>query len=248
MEVEGQFPLVLPLSGGFRPSGQEVQELHAGRIPERCLDGLGEAATSRVFGTRLSWAFLLLFVLRAVKSILDGPPGGGDGEPSSLGFVHWLVLDRFVPFILLLRILVGSAPGRDVRERRLRTEEGELTRKCMRTTTRSRWAPNVAQHSASFLKRLSADLAAFLRDEEPQRCDNCLVDVLWVRIGRRTLEIESRVLFNQLGTGVRYRMYLSRRARRLIAIESVDRPVERGVFAGYRTAPGTGGTHHERAR
>ena len=44
---------------------------------------------------------------------------------------------------------------------------------------------------------------------------------------------ESVYLFYRLGSGVRYRMYVSAHAGRLIAIQSV----EREVFAGYRDAP-----------
>src|SRR6185437_14868767 len=76
MEVDGQFPLVLTLTDGFRPSGQEVQELNAGRIPERCLDTLGEAATRLAPGTRLAWVFVLLLAFGAVVNIRVGPPNG----------------------------------------------------------------------------------------------------------------------------------------------------------------------------
>lgn len=56
-----------------------------------------------------------------------------------------------------------------------------------------------------------------------------------VRIGRRSHEIGSSYLFGALGAGVRYRLYLSKYAGKLVAIESIE-AIDGAV--GYRTGPG----------
>lgn len=115
--------------------------------------------------------------------------------------------------------------ARDLRERRLRAEEGELTQKW----TSSCWAieapPSAtASPPAGFFRHLACyERGALVQIQSP-----C------VRIGRRTIEITARDLFELLGAGVRYRVYFTAHAGLPVAIESVG--ADRGP-AGYREAP-----------
>lgn len=220
--TDGRFPLELLLSEeGPPPRVQEIEEVRSGLIPVRCLDTLEEYARGRARWARMVWVFALFPAFFATMGILGSP----DPESPHTGSVRWFVWVFSLPVVGLLLTSQWWRVWRDVRGRRLAVEEGELTRKWTHHTHRRRYP----EPPSGLLERVKAEWASLLKEDEyvPE------VNVQYVRIARRTLEVGSVALFNQLGTGVRYRMYLSAHAGRLIAIESV----EREVFAGYRDAP-----------
>ncbi len=202
-----------------------IADLRAGRIPERCVNSLQERAARRfnAMGPAPFIAGAIAFFPVLVLSRWIG--GLEQSEDAPMGMLaRWymgLLVGAAVVSVLRragVRFCWQLALHRDLRERRLRVEEGELTGKWMRKMSSRGDPPEGRGPPRSFGKRL----AAAIWD-----------DVMWVRIGRRTHPIGSSALFQQLGTGVRYRMYLSAHAGQLVAIESVE--PDHGQ--GYRGAP-----------
>jgi hypothetical protein len=157
-------------------------------------------------------------------------------EGGRLPFVQWteaLGLCSLLPGAALLLTYQWWCARSDVRERRLHVDEAELTGKWTRSRPRPAASPEALEQPGGRWRRVIRALAAELKDEPDQVSDpEAFVDVPWVRLGPQMLEVGSRPLFEQLGSGVRYRVYLSAHARQLVAIESAEGPPR-----GYRDGP-----------
>ncbi len=198
LDTEGEYPLDLRLLdadvGPYMPLDEvaleyALQEVRAGRIPKRSRKALRDAFVERVAWLGPPWSVIGVLLLGVVPGSIAAR------SPPCVILLYFVLLigGLLVPTVLWWRL------RRDVREQRLRIEEGELTRKWIRPALRPKAS----------------------------------VDVMCVRIGGHWHDVRSPALFAQLGFGVRYRMYVSAHAGRLIAIESVEREAP----AGYRDAP-----------
>ncbi len=225
LDTEGEYPLELRLLdadvGPYAPLDEvdlqnALQEVRAGRIPKRSRKALRDVFVERATWLGPLWVVVAVLFTGFVPALIE------DGGLALAIFLYFFFLigALVVPTVLSWRL------RRDVREQRLRIEEGELTRKWIR--------PAVRRKDPGPWKRFATAVSAALAEEPVQpRVEEASVDLMRVRIGGRWHDVRSHAVFAQLGFGVRYRMYLSARAGRLIAIESV----EREVFAGYRDAP-----------
>lgn len=202
----GKVPLDLSLAatGGHCMARELIGEVLAGRIPEPCLAALRES-TRR--------------------------PGPGVGLHVVAVLLGFMV---FIPVLVLSRWIEGIEASEDA-------PAGALARWYMFLLLGAVVLLVLRTASAWILRRraVARDLIERrLRVEEGKLTQKWTsvgsVDDGWVRIGRRTLEVGSWVLFTKLGSGVRYRMYLSAHAGLLVAIESVDRP---DSPSGYRDGP-----------
>ena len=208
----GTYPLDLSLAGILpeEPPVSAVCEVKDGRIPECALHLLHGRVNAYADSLAFAWLLFSLVLFGGIATALKGGP---------------LWLGILVPAICLGLIAIASRPRwraiRDLRERRLRIEEGELTQKWRRTSNVERKEPLGLGEAFARMESPSVDIQVFL-----------------VRIGGRTHEILSHGLFDALGTGVRYRLHLSAHAGQLVAIESIDMP------GGYRADP----QHHRAQR
>lgn len=215
----GQFPLELSLVVAPGPPST-IGDVRAGRIPVRALAPLHMKANARAPWVFLAWmSFGIEASMTCLKMTEEGDP-----LPPLMGMAAAFLALALVATWPWLRV------QRDIHKRRLRIAEGELTEKWTHDThvNGAAWA-RLRQHQG-FWRAVWASVRQ--GDVEPQPDQH--QERRWVRIAGRCHEIEDGPLFDMLGSGVRYRVYLSAHAGQLIAIESLER--EPGP-EGYRDAP-----------
>ncbi len=153
----------------------------------------------------------------------------GIGRPS---FERWRSLALFLvmPVVTLMMTFQWWCVRRDMRERRLRVDEAELTSKWTHRRARPTGSAKGRSHPRGFCTLVFRWLATELKGEPDEEYHpEAFVDGMWVRLGPRMVDVRSPPLFEQLGSSVRYRIYLSAHAGQLVAIESVEIPL-----GGYR--------------
>ena len=183
--------------------------VRAGRLPQACLGALRLRARRRVGAIGLALAVLVLEIASRALAYFD-PSSENDGGPVGAG--GYLLAWSFTVGVPIVTACIAATffvlwarIQWDLRSQSLRSEEGWLVRK---------WTK---EYDASEDGRSKGGVRYL------------------ARIDNKNHEIASVRLFDRLAVGERYRMFLSRRAGILIAIESVE--LIDGA-AGYRTGAG----------
>jgi len=177
-------------------TNEEIALIREGRIPEACIHRLSEGAMGRAGGALALFFNIAIMIYMAWASREEYYlPGPG----------RWIYPSLITGTLFLAAIATAfwcHRPRRDLREQRLRVEEGELKSKWIRTYNHDNGVKSTKLHA---------------------------------RIGWRAHEIRSSYLFGALGSGVRYRLFMSKYSGQLIALESIE---EISGAAGYRSSAG----------
>lgn len=247
----GVIPLELSLAGvpldflsndDPRLSGDEIHEVVNGFIPKRSLPALHARAGLRMRWLKMAWSWSGIQTLGLVATFVQRDWNAHGRELFGL-----VAFSAIGPSIAIWFTLTWAWLSWDLRERRLSVQEGDLTCKGIGSSTICPVDENRLERASlrTRLIRLRADYLSWLSNNheesydwvtrerrEPERSRE---EVFLVKIGGRTQTIHSLRLFSALGTGVRYRLYLSAHARLLVAIEAR----REHTFTGYRILRGT---------
>lgn len=190
-------------------------DVRTGRIPQACLGALRLRARRRLRAVGLAVAILGLEMASRALVYFDSS-SENDSSPVTLG--SYLLARLFAVGVPVVTACVVAALSIfwtqlqwDLRTQSLRKEEGLLMRK---------WTMD---YDASENSREKGDVTHLVRIDNKKRLHN------------RNHEIASARLFDRLVVGDRYRMFLTRRAGLLVAIESVEIV---NITAGYRNGAG----------
>jgi hypothetical protein len=216
--LPGSWPLDLSLTGAEdeTPTAAEQKSLREHRIPARCLPSLRERACVEASRFKLAGAFLCVEALgRALKWFEPSERG-----PSNLTEWVWAwSLFAGVPLITLVIALLFAQRWLRVRldmhRRKVAVAEGEMDRRYDTTEITYGEDEVSTEELESFWFRVFRGMERVGRSGDP---DDWPVErrvkrvLAWVRVGGYVQQIKSSGLLSALGSGVRYRLYLSAHA------------------------------------